>query len=104
MAADCEEAGRNLRLELRMERAARAAVAAPPSIRYEDYPTEVGKREIRISDAAARLANALHLTWTEQHSATTKGPSRPAGALRHAWISGTSRRTRRSRWRWGCRA
>ena len=38
-----------------------AAVAAPPSIRFEDYPTEVGKREIRISDAAARLANALHL-------------------------------------------
>ena len=61
MAADGREAGRNLRLELRMERAARAAVAAPPSIRYEDYPTEVGKREIRISDAAARLANALHL-------------------------------------------
>ena len=61
MAADCEEAGRNLRLELRMERAARAAVAAPPSIRYEDYPAEVAKREIRISDAAARLANALHL-------------------------------------------
>ena len=61
MAADCEEAGRNLRHELRKERAARAAVAAPPSIRYEDYPTEVGKREIRISDAAARLANALHL-------------------------------------------
>ena len=38
-----------------------AAVAEPPSIRFEDYPTEVGKREIRVSDAAARLANALHL-------------------------------------------
>ena len=61
MAADCAEAGRNLRLELRFERAAQAAVATPPSIRYEDYPTEVGKRDIRISDAAARLANALHL-------------------------------------------
>ncbi len=57
MAADCQEIGRNLRLE----RVARAAVQAPPSIRFEDYPTEVGKREIRISDAAARLANALHL-------------------------------------------
>ena len=34
---------------------------APPSIRYEDYPAEVGKREIRVSDAAARIANALHL-------------------------------------------
>ena len=61
MAADCAEAGRNLRLELRMERAARAAVAAPPSIRYEDYPAEVGKRESRVSDAAARIAHALHL-------------------------------------------
>jgi len=61
MAADCREAGRNLRLELRLERAARAAMAAPPSIRFEDYPTEVAKREIRVSDAAARLANALHL-------------------------------------------
>ncbi len=65
MAADCREAGRNLglesRLERRFERAAQAAVTAPPSIRFEDYPTEVGKREIRVTDAAARIANALHL-------------------------------------------
>ena len=65
MAADCAAVGRNLglegALERRLERAARAAVAAPPSIRFEDYPTEVGKREIRVSDAAARIANALHL-------------------------------------------
>jgi len=57
LAADCQEIGRNMRLE----RAARAAVAAPPSLRFEDYPSEVDKREIRVSDAAARLANALHL-------------------------------------------
>ncbi|MFC7361642.1 hypothetical protein [Nocardioides astragali] len=57
LAADCQEIGRNLRLE----RAAKAAVATPPSIRFEDYPAEVGKPEIRVSDAAARLANALHL-------------------------------------------
>ena len=57
MAADCQETGRNLRLE----RAVRAAVETPPSIHFDDYPAEVGKREIRISDAAARLANALHL-------------------------------------------
>jgi hypothetical protein len=57
LAADCHEVGRNLALE----RAARAAVAAPPSLRYDDYPAEVGKGEIRISDAAARIANALHL-------------------------------------------
>ena len=65
MVADCTEVGRNLglqpALERRLERAARAAVAAPPSIRFEDYPAEVGKREIRVSDAAARIANALHL-------------------------------------------
>ncbi|GAA1920766.1 hypothetical protein [Nocardioides hwasunensis] len=57
MADDCRQVGRHLRLE----RAARAAVSAPPSLRFEDYPAEVGKRDIRISDAAARLANALHL-------------------------------------------
>ena len=57
MAADGRAASRNLRLE----RAARAAVSAPPSLRFEDYPAEVGKREIRVSDAAARIANALHL-------------------------------------------
>ncbi|SED36698.1 hypothetical protein SAMN04489844_4267 [Nocardioides exalbidus] len=61
MAADGRETGRNLGLEGPLERAARAAVATPPSLRYDDYPAEVGKREIRISDAAARIANALHL-------------------------------------------
>ena len=57
LAADCRAVGRNLRLE----KVARAAVAAPPSIRFEDYPAEVGKREITVSAAAARLAGALHL-------------------------------------------
>ena len=65
MAADGREASRNLGLQLglqsRLERAARAAVAPAPSLRYDDYPAEVGKREIRVSDAAARIANALHL-------------------------------------------
>ena len=57
MAADCRAIGANLRLE----RAARAAVSTPPSIRFEDFPREVAKREIKVSDAAARIANALHL-------------------------------------------
>ena len=57
MAADCRAVGANLRFE----RVARAAVSAPPSIRFADYPSEVRKREITVSDAAARLANALHL-------------------------------------------
>jgi hypothetical protein len=57
LRADCAAVGRNLRLE----RVARAAVAGPPSLDYDDYPREVLKRDIAISDAAARLANALHL-------------------------------------------
>lgn len=57
MARDCRVVGRNLRLE----RAARAAVSTPPSIHFDDYPIEIVKRDIAISDAAARLANALHL-------------------------------------------
>ena len=57
MAADCRAIGANLRLE----RALRAAVKAPPSIHFEDYPSDVPKREITVSEAAARIANALHL-------------------------------------------
>ena len=57
MSADCRAAGRNLHLR----RAAAAAVEPAPSLHFEDYPREVTKREIRISDAAARIANALHL-------------------------------------------
>lgn len=59
MYADCQAVGHNLRLP-RLEQVARAAVQPAPSIRFEDQP-EVGKREIRVTDAAARLANALHL-------------------------------------------
>jgi len=57
MSEDCRATGRNLRLE----RVAWSAVAPAPSIHFEDYPREIIKREIRVSDAAARLANALHL-------------------------------------------
>lgn len=57
MAVDCRAVGRNLKLE----RAARAAVSTPPSIHFDDYPIEVEKRDITISAAATRLANALHL-------------------------------------------
>jgi hypothetical protein len=58
MSADCREVGRNLAFE----RAARAAVQPAPSIHFEDFPREVAKRgEIRISEAAARIAGALNL-------------------------------------------
>jgi hypothetical protein len=61
MRADCEQVGRNLGLERRLARAAEAATESAPSIHFEDYPTEVPKREIRISQAAQRLANAMEL-------------------------------------------
>jgi len=57
MSDDCRAVGANLHLD----RAARAAVAGPPSLDYDDFPREVPKREIAVSEAAARLANALHL-------------------------------------------
>lgn len=58
MRADCAEVGRNLRLE----RALRKAVAEPsPSLRFEDFPRDLPKREVTINEATARLANALHL-------------------------------------------
>ncbi len=57
MTADCRALGANLKLE----RAARAAVSVAPSIHFEDYPAEVHKRDITVSAAAAKLANALHL-------------------------------------------
>jgi len=34
---------------------------AAPSLRFEDFPTDRPKREIEISEAAARLAGSLHL-------------------------------------------
>jgi len=61
MRADCEAVGRNLHLDARLARAAEHAVRPAPSIHFEDFPREVPKREIRVSEAAARLANALHL-------------------------------------------
>jgi hypothetical protein len=58
MSADCRALGQNLGLQ----RAVDAAIsAAPPSLHFEDYPAEVAKREIRISEATARLAGAMNL-------------------------------------------
>ncbi len=42
-------------------RVVRALLRPAPSIRYEDYPREVPKPAIDVSDAARRLASALHL-------------------------------------------
>ncbi len=60
MHDDCVQVTRNLPRR-RLERAAEKAVQTPPSIHFDDYPREVPKREIEISEAAAGLAAALHL-------------------------------------------
>lgn len=57
MREDAAAVGRALRLD----RMAKAAAAGPPSLEYADFPREVGKREIAVDEAAARIANALHL-------------------------------------------
>ncbi|MEV7428742.1 MULTISPECIES: hypothetical protein [unclassified Nocardioides] len=57
MHADCLATGAHLPLA----RAARAAVGPVPSIHFDEFPREVAKRDIRVDEAAQRLANALHL-------------------------------------------
>ena len=52
---------RATRDHLRLERAARKVADQAPSLTYEDFPREVHKREIRVEEAAQRIANALHL-------------------------------------------
>jgi hypothetical protein len=64
MAADCRAVERALHLPRRRsaaDRAARAAVGPAPSILFEDYPREVRKPSLEVSEAAARLGAALHL-------------------------------------------
>lgn len=53
--ADCEAVSR------RLEQAAVKATRPAPSLHFDEQPREAGKREIQISEAAQRLANALHL-------------------------------------------
>jgi hypothetical protein len=62
MTSDCRAVESALRLparRTRAERARAAAVRTAPSIRFEDYPREVPKPTIRVSEAAARLAAAF---------------------------------------------
>jgi hypothetical protein len=60
MHADCRVVGGTLGLETPLERAARLAVQPAPSIHFDEFASDAPKREIRISEAAARLANALY--------------------------------------------
>jgi hypothetical protein len=64
MTSDCHAMEKNLTLPERRtaaEEAIHAAVRPAPSILFEDYPREVKKPTIEVSEAAARLAAALHL-------------------------------------------
>ena len=57
MAGDCAACAATMDLPVR-----RPLVAGPaPSLRYEDYPREVRKRDITVDDATAHLAAALEL-------------------------------------------
>lgn len=58
MAADARVVASS---SMRLQRAVAAVSGPAPSLRFEDFPHEQPKRGIRVSDAAARLANALHL-------------------------------------------
>jgi hypothetical protein len=49
MRADAAATGRTLHL------------GDAPGLEHDDYPREVAKRDMAIDEAAARLANALHL-------------------------------------------
>ncbi len=55
LRADCEAVAH------RLEQAAVKATRPAPSIHFDEFPTDTPKREIEISEAAQRLANALHL-------------------------------------------
>jgi hypothetical protein len=59
--ADMYADARATQNRLRLERVARAAAKPAPSLTYDDFPREVPKREIRVDEAAQRIANALHL-------------------------------------------
>jgi hypothetical protein len=64
MTSDCHAVEEALHLPQRRtpaERATAALLAPAPSIRFEDQPREVAKPTLEVSEAAARLAGALHL-------------------------------------------
>ena len=64
MTVDCRAVESALRLPKRRttgERMTRASVSTPPSILFEDYPHDVPKPEVTVTEAAARLGAALHL-------------------------------------------
>jgi hypothetical protein len=61
MTADCRAAEARLSLPTSFETVARAAARPAPSLRFEDFPREVPKREIHPTVAARRIAAAMDL-------------------------------------------
>lgn len=59
MSADCVLAAAALPRRTRDLTA--AVLAEPPSLEYADFPVEIHKRDIEVSDAAVTLASKLHL-------------------------------------------
>ncbi|MBS43240.1 MAG: hypothetical protein CMH83_08790 [Nocardioides sp.] len=59
MHDDCRACGTNLGLERELARAARRATRPAPSILAADQ-VEAPKQDVQVSQAAARLAAALH--------------------------------------------
>ncbi|CUR53917.1 conserved hypothetical protein [metagenome] len=55
MYDDCRSIG----VKLRYDRIARAAALPAPSLRFEDFPRDLPKRELSVDAATARLAAAL---------------------------------------------
>jgi hypothetical protein len=60
MRRDAAAAGRALQLD-GVDTVAEAAAAGAPSLEYADHPREIAKRDVAVDEAAARIANALHL-------------------------------------------
>ncbi len=61
MRLDCDRVVQRLGLRRSRSSIADRAVGPAPSILFDDNRREIVKREIQVSDAAARLASALHL-------------------------------------------
>ena len=60
MHDDCTACGTHIALP--RQRIDDAALTEPaPSFEYDQYPREVGKPQIEVSEAAAHLASRLHL-------------------------------------------
>lgn len=60
MSLDCTACAHQMQLPQRRNLTDRVLGEAP-SIDYADFPREIRKSEIHVSEAAARLANKLHL-------------------------------------------